>query len=270
VRRGLCILALGVAAAVSAARCQTNDRDRKELLAGVTERGRELYDYDQCAWHGTDAILAMHPDMSGVAHYLCVNTPTGWRLVFPRWNATHDGLMVAFEADGSGKNYDARAFDSPVDAGDDLMARERALELALKSFHPAHRAYNTAILDAPNGDFYVYVYPGQTKDTVWPLGGDVRYTIRGDGKKIVETRPLHKTILDMEYDPGDTPTSGFHMHVLSDVPEDTDVLYVLNRRPLIPEYIGTLSGWIFVIHTDGTIESTPPCAKGNPLPCKKR
>jgi len=270
VRRGLWILALGVAAAVPAARCQAKDADQKELLAGVTERGRALYDYDQCAWHGTDAILAMHPDMSGVTHYICVKTLTGWRLVFPQWNATHDGLMVAFEAEGSGANYRARAFDVPQDAGDDLLAKERALELAIKDFHPSHRPYNTAILGAPNGNFYVYLYPGQTKDTVWPLGGDVRYTITPDGKKIVEKRVLHKTILDMEYDAGDTPVSGFHTHVLSDVPEDTDVLYVLNRRPLIPESIGTVSGWVFVIHTDGTIESKAPCAKDNPLPCRKR
>jgi hypothetical protein len=270
VRRCLWILALGVVAAVPAATCQGKDADKTELLAGVSERGRALYEYDQCAWHGTDAILAMHPDMNGAAHYICLKTATGWRLIFPRWNRAHDGLMIAFEADGAGTSYQARAFDAPEDAGDDLLARERALELALKNFDPPHRPYNTAILGAPNGNFYVYLYPGQTKDTVWPLGGDVRYTISGDGKKILEKRRLHKTILDMEYDAGDTPTSGFHTHVLSDVPEDTDVLYVLNRRPLIPEYVGTLGGWMYVIHTDGTIASTPPCAKGNPLPCKKR
>jgi hypothetical protein len=70
--------------------------------------------------------------------------------------------------------------------------------------------------------------------------------------QIIEKRQLHKTILDMEFKPDTHPVAGVHSHILSDVPEDTDVLYVLNRRPLIPEFIGT-SKKNFVVNTDGTI-----------------
>jgi hypothetical protein len=47
--------------------------------------------------------------------------------------------------------------------------------------------------------------------------------------------------------------SGYHTHVLSLTPEDSDVFYVLTRKPSIPEYVGTLDKKIYVIQPDGTI-----------------
>ena len=43
-----------------------------------------------------------------------------------------------------------------------------------------------------------------------------------------------------------------HNHVLSDISEDTDVSYVLARKPLIPEYIGTQVA-VYEVNPDGTI-----------------
>ena len=219
---------------------QAKDKDLKVYLEGVTERGRALYEYDQAAWHGTDAFFALHPDTDGLAHYICTKTPKGWMVTFPKWNAMHDRLLVAYEALESGEQgkFEARKHDPPWEGPDDLIAKERALELALKTFTGANRPYNTAVLPAPGGNIFVYVYPAQVKDTVWPIGGDVRYTISADGKQIVETRQLHKSILDMEFKPDQHAVAGYHVHVLSEVPEDTDVFYVLNRKPSMPEYVG--------------------------------
>jgi hypothetical protein len=253
-RRSAIVLAFCLSLASIFSFSQTKDKDVKVYLDGVTERGRALYAYDQAAWHGTDAFLALHPDTTGLGHYVCRMTASGWVVSFGRWNETHDRFLVAYEAKESGKpgEYEARKFDPPMDATNDLAAMERALELALHDFTALNRPYNSAILPASAGNFYVYIYPGQTKDTVWPIGGDVRYVISADGKQIIEKRQLHKTILDIEYKPGDHPIAGVHSHILSDVPEDTDVLYVLNRRPLIPEYIGTAKR-LFVVNIDGTI-----------------
>lgn len=249
---------------------QWKGKELEQYLAGVTERGRAIYEYDQCAWHGTDAIMALHPDMNGGAHYICAKTSSGWRLVFPRWNSAHDRLLVAYDATGSGANYTAEKLDPPGDAGDGLTAEERALELAFVDFGQPKRPYNTAILPAPDGNLYVYFYPGQTDPAVWPIGGDVRYTISFDGRHILEKRQLHKSILDNKFPPNVKAESGFHTHMLSDTVEDTDVFYVVNRRPLIPEYIGTLGGWFFVVNANGTIAFMEPCKKPNPLPCPKK
>jgi hypothetical protein len=248
----VCFLVVG-----SCASAQIKDKDLKVYLEGVTERGRAVYEYDQAAWHGTDAFFALHPDTAGLTHYICTKTPKGWKIVFPKWNALHDRLLVAYEAIESGEpgKFEATRHDPPWEGPDDLIAKERALELAERSFTHADRPYNSAILPAPEGNLYVYLYPGQVKDTVWPIGGDVRYTISADGKQILETRPLHKTILDMEFKPGVAAVAGYHVHVLSDVPEDTDVFYVLNRKPALPEYVGG-GKHIFIVATDGTITVT--------------
>lgn len=235
---------------------ETKDSELKTYLAGVTHRGRALYAYDQAAWHGTGAIFELKPDTNGLTHYICARTSTGWQVTFLKWNETHDKLLVAYEAKESkpGK-YEARKMDPPVAASSDLAAMERALVLALANFPRPDRPYNTAILPAPGGNFYVYLYPGQTKATVWPIGGDVRYTISSDGRQIVEKRQLHKTILDTENKTGAAAVGGYHTHVLTDVPEDTDVLYVLTRRPSVPEYVGA-GKRVFEVNADGTITLT--------------
>jgi hypothetical protein len=103
---------------------------------------------------------------------------------------------------------------------------------------------------------YVYVLPAQTQDGVYPLGGDVRYLLSSDGSSITEKRQLHKAIIEIRPDSspkGTRPAGGYHTHVLSDVPEDTDVFHVLTRKPPQPEYIGTKSKTMYIINTDGTI-----------------
>jgi len=233
---------------------QVKDKELSTYLPGVTARGQALYAYDQAAWHATDAFFAIHPDTSDLAHYICVKSIGGWVVYFPKWNALHDHIQVAYQALESGKPnaYKATKYDPPQEGPDDLIAKERAIELAIGDFQPQGRPYNAAILPAENGSLYVYLYPGQTKDDVWPIGGDVRYRISSDGKSILEKRLLHKTILDMKFDPKQEAVAGIHSHILSDVPEDTDILYVLHRRPSMPEYVGA-GKRVFVVNTDGAI-----------------
>jgi hypothetical protein len=68
---------------------------------------------------------------------------------------------------------------------------------------------------------------------------------------MVEKRQMHKSILDFAIRKGSV--SGYHTHVLSLTPEDSDVFHVLTRKPSIPEYVGTFDKKIYVIQTDGTI-----------------
>lgn len=101
---------------------------------------------------------------------------------------------------------------------------------------------------------YVYLYPAQVKAGVYPLGTDVRYLLSPDETKIIEKRQMHKTILEYAApaDRSESVAGGYHTHVLSDVPEDTDVLLVLTRQPPVPETVGA-GDYIFTIATDGKI-----------------
>jgi len=88
---------------------------------------------------------------------------------------------------------------------------------------------------------------------VYPLGGDTRYVVSADGLKILEKRQMHKSILETGPPPGKKTVGGFHAHVLSDVPEDTDVFHVLTQDPPLPEFIGT-EHFTYQVKTDGSIQ----------------
>jgi hypothetical protein len=114
-----------------------------------------------------------------------------------------------------------------------------------------NRPYNAYAIPSETGQLYVYLLPAQTENGVYPLGGDVRYTFTADGTSLVEKRQMHKSIL--EFATKKDTVSGYHTHVLSLTPEDSDVFYVLTRKPSIPEYVGTLDKRIYIVQTDGTI-----------------
>jgi hypothetical protein len=99
----------------------------------------------------------------------------------------------------------------------------------------------------------VYFYPAQVQEGVYPLGADVRYRVSPDGIKIMEKRQMHKTIIEsVSAKAGVTVASGYHTHVLSDLPEETDVLLVLTRQPRVPEIVVTRS-YMYTIDVDGQI-----------------
>jgi hypothetical protein len=226
-------------------------------LAQITERGRLLYAYDQAAWHATDAVQATNPQKEEVDHFIAHQTDKGWEVAFGHLNEARDAFLVAYLAT-QGKTLQEFSVEHLVppkqDTGFYLVAA-KAIDLALRDFHGEKRPYNVAVLPASTGQLYVYVLPAQTENGKYPLGGDARYSISSDGNTIVENRRLHNDILifDTRSTNGSKPQAGWHTHVLTDAPEDTDVFYVLTRRPSIPEYIGTKDKTIYVVKEDGTI-----------------
>ena len=121
------------------------------------------------------------------------------------------------------------------------------------------RPYNIAVLPADHESFYVYLYPAQVTAGIYPLGADVRYRVSPDGTKIIEKRQMHKTIIESDTARKDiTVKVGYHSHVLSEVPEDTDVFLVLTRQPRVPEIV-VAGPYMFTIDVNGkiTVEDRP-------------
>ena len=109
------------------------------------------------------------------------------------------------------------------------------------------------VLPADSGQLYVYLEPAQTQTGVVPLGGDARYLISADGLSIIEAHRMHNSILEKRpAAPGVKEVAGYRAHVLSDVPEDGDVFYVLRQHPPLPEYVGSAK-CTYVVNADGTI-----------------
>lgn len=153
------------------------------------------------------------------------------------------------------QEFTVEKLDPPLEDTSFYLSAAKAIDTALHDFQGQKHQYNVAVLPAPPDLFYVYVVPAQTEEGIYPLGGDARYLVSADGNTIIEKRQLHKSIIEnrTELPKGATPAGSFHTHVLSDVPEDTDVFYVLTRKPSIPEIIGTTNKKLYEISPDGTI-----------------
>jgi len=229
-----------------------------EELAQITERGRALYAYDQAAWHATDAVLATHPNEGEDGRYIARKTDAGWVVAFGHLSSARDSFLIAHLAT-QGKTpqeFSVEHFATPETDTGFIFAAAKACDLALKDFQGENVAYNVAVLPAPESQMYVYVIPAQTKDGIYPLGGDERYTVSSAGNTLVDKRRMHHSILLFDtHDPQLARVeAGFHVHVLSDVPEDSDVFYVLTRKPSIPEFIGFNGKMVYEIMEDGAIK----------------
>jgi hypothetical protein len=235
------------------------DESLRPELDAISARGRLLAEYDQAAWHGTDAVLALRPDQSLVGGYLARRRADGlWEVVFGKLDAQANAFLIAYRAvqrSAGDTSYMATAL-SPRESDTEWYARAaRALDAARGAFGPANRPYNAMVVPASDeGDWFVYVVPAPTQPGVYPLGGDARYRVSRDGRTMVAHRRLHNTVLEVAAPrkQGAKVEAGWHTAVLDDRPEDTDVFHVLSREPRVPEYIGSRS-YYFRVDVDGRI-----------------
>lgn len=68
----------------------------REQLAEITARGRMLAEYDEAAWHATDAVMALHPKPDNDTRFVCRKADATWTCVFGRLAA--DKLLIDYEA----------------------------------------------------------------------------------------------------------------------------------------------------------------------------
>jgi hypothetical protein len=227
------------------------------IMANITAHGLAVYEYDQAASHASDALQAMHPPTQDLGRYIAHKSGQVWEVAFGHLNDAHDKFLVAYQAiqGSSFQEFTVAKLDPPQENTSFYLVAARAIDTALHDFHGQKRPYNAAVLPANDNQLYVYVVPAQIENGVHPLGGDVRYLMSPDGNTIAEKRQLHISIIENRGNvpKGTTVAAGMHTHVLSDVPEDTDVFYVLTRKPPIPEMIGTRNRKLYEISIDGTI-----------------
>ena len=250
----LTILMLVLVLFSNAAMVQRTSPPTKAELAQITERGRQLAQYDVAAWYATDAVVATKPEEGLVKRYIAKKEGDAWTVMFGRLNDAGDKFLIAFEATqgATPKEFTVEKHNPAKEDTGFFLSAAKAIDTSLAEFKGEERTYNVAVLPAPSNQFHVYVVPAQTKENVFPLGGDVRYLVSADGSKIVEKRQLHKAIIDFSFPPDNTPAAGYHIAVLDDIPEDTDVFHVLSRRPSVPQYVGTKQ-YVFLIAIDGTV-----------------
>lgn len=251
------ILVLTLAALPLVAKKKNSD----PVMPEVTARGRMLYECDQAAWHSSDAVMATNPSKEYLGRYIPRKSDAGWVVGFGRLNEARDKFLVAYEATQGTtlQEFTIKKFDPPREDASFYLFAARAFDTALHDFQGEKRSYNLAVLPAPSDQLFVYILPAQTENGVYPLGGDVRYLISADGNKILEKHQMHKTIIENRDDQSKEKTvMGVHTHVLSDVPEDSDVFHVLTQSPPVAELVVTGEKSGYEIREDGTIYPWKP------------
>jgi hypothetical protein len=229
----------------------------KEQLGEISARGRMLAEYDDAAGHATDTIMATHPKQDSDTRFVCRKADAAWTCVFG--HLTADKLLIDYEAlqGASAKEFQVKHHEPPMEDTGFFFAAVKAMMTAGNDFQKTaeKRPYNPTVLPTASEQFYVYMVPAQTKRGVYPLGGDARYLVSADGNTILEKRQLHKSILEtnQQVPSGTKFAGGWHNHVITETPEDTDVFFVLTRRPLTPESVGA-GKHVYFIETDGTIK----------------
>jgi hypothetical protein len=226
-------------------------------FAGTTAKGRMLAEYDAAAWHSTDAVQALNPKEGSVNKYVARKTKAGWTVMYGRISDTWDKFLIAYETvqGDTPEKFTVKEHNPPLDDKGYFLHAARANETVRSNYIHENRAYNVSVLPADAGKFYVYIIPAQMTDGIYPFGGDAFYLISDDGWTILEKHQLHDTVIEDKIEAKDKnpPASRHHADTLSDVPVETDVFYVLSRKPLLPEYV-TAGKSKYLIKVDGTIE----------------
>jgi hypothetical protein len=226
-------------------------------LAGITSRGRAIADYDQVAWHATDAVLALPGANDKIGMYIGRQTAKGWVVAFGKLNEKKDAFLLAFETEPTGDVLKPHVIvHTPIieDRGE-WLNEARAFEVARSVKPHTSRQYNGTVLQLGDKSWYVYFYPAQTTFETYPVGGDMRYLVSNDGLTILETRHLHATEvveLGMKLPGGDHPALTAHDKALYDSPEDTDVANVLMMGGIPMVVAG--EKFVYTISADGKAE----------------
>lgn len=253
-------LALALIVSPLAARAQSAPTQAE--LDEITARGRALAGYQRAAWNATVQLMATNPDPSAVERYVAYHADSGWVVAFGRLDTQRDTFYVstiAVPAAVNGQRVDSifefHKFDVPGPDIDFLVRATRAMDTAVAAMGALPHAYQAAAIPAENGEWYVYLTPASDFATTFPLGDDVRYRISADADRILETRRMHKGMVEFDRSRKSGAarlTAGMHKTSLHDEPEDTDIYHVLTRRPQVPEIIETRH-FRYVVDVDGSI-----------------
>jgi hypothetical protein len=250
----LSVAAIATHSAGAQARTPRTEPASVEELRGIVTRGRQLAQYDQVAWHATDAVQAQPAPRPRTTHYIARRTASGWEVAFGRFTPSHDALLIIYEAKISptDSEFQVAKFGPPRRDTGFYFRAARAIDLSRAAFGSIDRPYNVAAIPTDHGEWWVYLYPASTSDSVTLLGGDERFLVSADGRTIRARRRMHKAIIEYRGPPDRSVEAYTHAAILDDVPEDTDVFVVLTRTPRAPELIVT-EAFVYRLELDGSI-----------------
>lgn len=259
--RLLCFVMASILAAAAPALSQSQSRPATDdELAAVSKRGRILAKMQTLKDSATDLLLTKEQKYSdgattdGAELSVQVQMPPygETKVAYGRLGSSQDTYFIDFVVSGDKGHTAIKTFSPPLEDHEYFLDAARALSAARQSAADSPGSYLILPLDKNHKRFYVYLYP-RDKGKAYLLGGDKRYKVilDADGVLVAETKQLHQATL--KYQVKKNARFGYHSAVIDDKPEDTDVLHVLTRKPVLPEFVST-TNYLYRIETDGQIK----------------
>jgi hypothetical protein len=227
-------------------------------MADVTARGRALYEYDQAAWHATDAVRALHPPDQLVGRYLALKSDNGWTVVFGHLYVRRDRFLIGYEASEGATLQEFTVINSIPLRKTQLSTLRLPRPSTLRgTTFKVKSGHTTLPFSLPIESALCLRDPSPDED--WDLPTWRRCPLSHNGGRqgycgeMSTPQRDSRGSAEFHTEGCSIPAGGIHTHILSDVPEDTDVFHVLTRQPPRPEFIGTPNKKFYEISVDGTI-----------------
>ena len=226
------------------------------VLNAIRDRGRLLAMMDRAAWVCTDRFRERRKALSKERGAFIAYIDNGtYKVAFGVGSEDGKTFLTSFEGIfyQQTARCDLDSFDPPRQDDGWLKEAYAAIQLARKAFKadPNVEAYNYAVVPESAEEVSVYFYPGTTGQ-VPVLGADAKISVRGEKTEVTR---YHIALLKQvpPEKKGDELVASMHTHLLDNLPNPLDVLYVMNRWIKAPEYIlGEV--WVFYINLNGEIE----------------
>ena len=223
-------------------------------MARITERGRRLAEYDVAAWYASDAVVALKPAAGSVTRYIARKNGDLWIVAFGRLNEKRDKFLIAYEATQGthAKEFGVKKFETPKEDTGFFLSAAKAIDTSLAEFKARSQTLQCCGTAGSLESSVCVRCPAQTEAGTFLLGGDVRYLVSADGSRLSKSGSYIFPSLSSRRLQEEKVEAGFHIAVLDDIPEDTDVFHVMSRKPSVPEWVAT-NQFVFRIEPDGTI-----------------
>lgn len=206
--------------------------------------GWDLYEHDQAAWHGTDAMLAdiRDPRSEGLSGWITERTPEGVQVLFlkpqgERVTAVYRALYRDGEIRERGR------IDQPLTETQARIDRARLIATAAPLPQQCAPRYNSVTLlreahGADGADVDVYLMPSMMTNEEVPFGGHFRLAVDTAAGVVRETQRFTNGCITLPRN--DTARGMYVTQLIGDTPTEVHVFESLTIR--LPVYVVARSG----------------------------
>lgn len=215
------------------------DAEQAAIVARAEGVGRELYEHDQAAWRGTDALfeeMGQREAQSQLSGWVTQREGDAIVVTFVTPNET-DSLYRAVYRNGALQEHAiVRAPLTPEQLR--LYRARQTARTAQVRF--CSNAYNSVTLPRRDSDIVdVYLMPGTTDAGAVLIGGYSRVAIGADGA-INEMQEFSRSCLTLRRDGGVSAAALFFTHLQTPLPTETHVFINLTQQ--LPLMVSAPSG----------------------------